>query len=172
MQHYADGNYAAFEALYARHKAPVLRFYRRQVGESGEELLQEAFMRLINARSRYTASASFKTYLWTLVRSVLVDHYRKQQRSLPRSYDGGESEQIIADERIEPDTCAEQNRQLQQLLRLIGQLPSAQREAFLLKEESGLSLTEIAQITAVSIDTIKSRLRYAVTKLRAGMEAL
>ncbi|MEH6826118.1 MAG: sigma-70 family RNA polymerase sigma factor [Motiliproteus sp.] len=170
MLSYKDGSYEAFETLYSRHKAPVLRFYRRQIGSSAaEELLQEAFMRLVKARTQYTQSASFKTYLWTLVRHVLVDHYRKLNRSLPESYAAVDPDQIHADERVEPDLCADQNRQLQKLLQRVSDLPSAQREAFLLKEESGLSLPEIAEIAGTSIDTIKSRLRYAVLKLRAAM---
>ena len=62
----------------------------------------------------------------------------------------------------EPD-CT---RQLDELLTAIGELPDAQREAFLLKEESGMSLDEIAEMTGVNRETAKSRLRYAIRRLR------
>ncbi|WP_421863329.1 sigma-70 family RNA polymerase sigma factor [Motiliproteus sp.] len=171
MQAYRDGDYAAFEALYGRHKAAVVRFYRRQAGDQiAEELLQEAFLRLIGARQRYQPQALFRTYLWTLVRSVLVDHYRKQSRSLPESYQQADPDALIESEQLEPARQACRDQQLDRLLALIATLPAAQREAFLLKEEAGLSVNEIATVTGDSFDTIKSRLRYAVKKLRAGLE--
>ncbi|MEH6629067.1 MAG: sigma-70 family RNA polymerase sigma factor [Motiliproteus sp.] len=173
MLEYAGGSYEAFEVLYTRHKSSVLRFYRRQIGTAAaEELLHDAFMRLINARQRYTPSATFRTYFWTIVRNVLIDHYRKLNRSLPESYGAIDPEQSIADESVEPDVGADQSRQIQKLLAIVSTLPSAQREAFLLKEEAGLTLPEIAEIAQTSVDTIKSRLRYAVTKIRNGMEAI
>ncbi|RDE24569.1 RNA polymerase subunit sigma [Motiliproteus coralliicola] len=178
MQAYRDGDYAAFEALYGRHKAAVVRFYRRQAGDQvAEELLQEAFLRLIGARLRYQPQALFRTYLWTLVRSVLVDHYRKQSRTLPASYqqtdpDTLDTDGLVESEQLEPSRQACRDQQLNRLLQLIATLPTAQREAFLLKEEAGLSVSEIAAVTGDSFDTIKSRLRYAVKKLRAGLEAL
>ncbi|OMH39255.1 sigma-70 family RNA polymerase sigma factor [Motiliproteus sp. MSK22-1] len=170
MLEYAGGSYEAFETLYARHKGPVLRFYRRQTGTAAEELMQEAFIRLIKVHEKYTQTASFRTYFWTIVRTTLVDYYRKLNRSLPESYNDADPDQILADERIQPDISADHSRQVQRLLLLVADLPSAQREVFLLREEAGLSLPEIAEVAGTSVDTVKSRLRYAITKLRHGME--
>lgn len=173
MQAYRDGDYAAFEMLYSRHKAAVVRFYRRQAGDQvAEELLQDAFLRLIGARQRYRQQALFRTYLWTIVRSVLIDHYRKQSRTLPESYQQTDPETLVESERLEPSRQAYHDQQLNRLLQLIASLPAAQREAFLLKEEAGLSVNEIAAVTGDNSDTVKSRLRYAVKKLRAGLEEL
>ncbi len=172
MLEYAGGDYRAFETLYGRHKAPLLRFFRRQTGSSpvAEELLQEVFLRIIHARQNYQPTAPFKVYLWRLARNLLIDHYRRRQRALPESYQQAEPDSVAADERVAPDIGAEQSRQLQRLMTLVGELPCAQREAFLLKEEAGFTLAEIAALTGVSGDTVKSRLRYAISKLRAAME--
>jgi len=172
MQHYREGQYAAFEQLYARHRPPLLRFYRRQTGspELAEELLQEVFMRLIRSRERYQPSAPLRIFLWQIARNLLIDHYRRQRRSLPSSYADFDPDQVAASERVQPDHAAAHNQQLERLLSLIGELPCAQREAFLLREEAGLSLTEIAQLAGVSTDTVKSRLRYAIGKLRRALE--
>ena len=72
----------------------------------------------------------------------------------------------------QPEIQAEQQQQRQQLLEQIRQLPAEQRDAFLLKEEAGLTLAEIAMLNDTGVETIKSRLRYALIKLRTGMEEI
>ena len=71
----------------------------------------------------------------------------------------------------EPHVVFDARQQSARLLELLAALPAAQREAFVLQHEAGLSLDEIAEATGVSPETAKSRLRYAMDKLRAGMSA-
>ena len=71
----------------------------------------------------------------------------------------------------DPAVAADGRQQAQRLLRLVDELPEAQREAFLLQQESGMSVEEIAQATGVNRETAKSRLRYAIAKLRQGMQS-
>jgi len=176
MQRYRDGDTQAFEALYARHKGPVYRYLLRQCGVAAlaEELFQDVWMNLIRARERYAVRARFTTWLYTLAHHRIIDYYRRQAASLPISYDDDPDEPLIeqvADSDIhQPDNEFERRRQAQQLLALLAQLPEAQREAFLLREEGGLSLDEIAEATGVNLETAKSRLRYATAKLRQGMK--
>nr|WP_246480056.1 sigma-70 family RNA polymerase sigma factor [Motiliproteus sediminis] len=172
MHAFARGQTDAFDRLYDRYRAPLLRFYRRQTGsaETAEELLQEAFMRLIRTRDSFPHDTPFRLYFWRLARNLLIDHYRRQHRSLPASYGDFHPEQVAADERVQPDREACCGQQVNRLLQLISELPTAQREAFLLREETGMGLEEIAQLTDSSRETVKSRLRYAVGKLRQGME--
>lgn len=176
MQRYRDGDAHAFETLYARHKGPVYRYILRQCGVAAqaEELFQDIWMNLIKARSRYEPRARFTTWLYTLAHNRLVDHYRRQAAGVPISYDDDPDEPLIeqvADSEVrQPDNEFERRRQVQQLLGLLAQLPEAQRETFLLREEGGLSLEEIAQATGVNPETAKSRLRYALARLRQGMK--
>ncbi len=69
----------------------------------------------------------------------------------------------------EPDGELERRRLSRRLVELLLELPEAQREVFLLREEAGMSLDEIAAATGVSHETAKSRLRYALAKLRRGL---
>jgi RNA polymerase sigma-70 factor (ECF subfamily) len=177
MQRYRDGDARAFETLYARHKGPVYRYLLRQCGVAAlaEELFQDVWMNLIKARARYEVRAKFTTWLYTLAHHRVVDHYRRQAAGVPISYDDDPDdepliEQVADSEVRQPDNEFERRRQAQQLLGLLAQLPEAQREAFLLREEGGLSLEEIAAATGVNMETAKSRLRYAVAKLRQGMK--
>ena len=126
-------------------------------------------MRVIRARERYKVTASFSTYVYQIAHNLLIDHYRKTAGKLPVSYDDDpEANEAILVDNGQPavETKVDSNRQLDEVLTAIGELPDAQREAFLLKEESGMSLDEIAEVTGVNRETAKSRLRYTIRKLR------
>lgn len=177
MMEYASGKAQAFDVLYARHKGPLYRYLLRQcrLAAVAEELFQDVWMNLIRARERYQPRARFTTYLYSLAHNRLIDYYRQQQRGVPLSYSRDPDESLLdnvpAGAQSQPDEQVGLSRQAAQLLSLIGSLPEAQREALLLREESGLSLDEIAEATGVNTETAKSRLRYAVARLRLGMQA-
>lgn len=159
---------AAFEMLYRRHKDPLHRYFLRGCAdrEAAAEMFQDVFASIIRTRSRYEPRARFTTWLYTLAHNRLMDHYRL--RRLPTApLEAGED--IAAPEHEGPDRGA-QNAQLQgRLLQELARLPVEQREALLMKEEGGLSLEEIAQATGVGRETVKSRLRYALVKLKEAL---
>ncbi|MFO1349747.1 MAG: RNA polymerase sigma factor [Gammaproteobacteria bacterium] len=175
MLRYRDGDARAFEALYTRHKGPLFRYLLRQCGNTtnAEELFQDIWFKLVRARNGYSVKAKFTTYLYHMAHNRLIDHYRAQARGLPLSYSDDPDDDVLdgipAAHHDQPDQREDRRRQVERLLALLGMLPEAQREAFLLREEAGLSLEEIAQATGVPPETAKSRLRYALAKLRSGM---
>lgn len=176
MERYRDGDAGAFDRLYGRHKGGVFRYLLRQCGNRGiaEELFQEVWMNLIRARAAYTVQAKFTTYLYRLAHNRLIDHYRMQAGGVPVSFeddDGPVIDNLEAGRGDDPAVSADVRQQAQRLLQLIAALPGAQREAFLLQQESDMSVEEIARTTGVSRETAKSRLRYAIAKLRQGMES-
>lgn len=172
---YRDGDAGAFDALYARHKGGLYRYLLRQCREAGaaEELFQDVWMNLIRARAGYTVQAKFTTYLYRLAHNRLIDHYRKTAPAVVVSFgdeDGEALAELLPDERERPaDDALDARRQAGRLLELLAELPEAQREAFLLQQEGGMTVEQIAQATGVTRETAKSRLRYAVSKLRQGM---
>lgn len=174
MLGYRDGDAGAFDVLYARHKGGVYRYLLRQCRDAAiaEELFQDVWMNLIRARAGYTVQAKFTTYLYRLAHNRLIDHYRKTAPAALVSFDEEEGEVLaeLPDGRERPaDEALAARRQAARLLELIADLPEAQREAFLLQQESRMSVEEIAQATGVTRETAKSRLRYAMSKLRQGM---
>ena len=178
MLAYATGDAAAFDALYARHKGGVYRYFLRQCHHAGavDELFQDVWMNLVRARATYTASAKFTTYLYRLAHNRLIDYYRTNGHVTLVSADDESYEDIVvslpASSALQPDRRAE-NRQLGERLKAaVAALPAAQREAFLLQHEGGLSLAEIAELTGAGVETVKSRLRYAVSKLKADLADL
>jgi RNA polymerase sigma-70 factor (ECF subfamily) len=173
---YRDGEAGAFDALYARHKGGVYRYLLRQCRDAAaaDELFQDVWMNLVRARSGYTVQAKFTTYLYHLAHNRLIDHYRKNGHAVMVSLDEEEGEAAleVPDGRERPaDEALDSRRQAARLLELIAALPEVQREAFLLQQESGMSVEEIAQATGVNRETAKSRLRYAMAKLRQGLRA-
>lgn len=178
MSLYRDGDAAAFDTLYARHRGGVYRYLLRQCRDAAtaEELFQDVWMNLIRARARYTVRAKFTTYLYHLAHNRLIDHFRRHD---PRVAVSLEEEGVEAaavqngaeDPAPAPEEALDDRRRAARLLELVAQLPAPQREAFLLQQEGGLTVEAIARATGVTRETAKSRLRYAMSKLREGMRA-
>ncbi|MCZ6577142.1 MAG: RNA polymerase sigma factor [Gammaproteobacteria bacterium] len=180
MLAYGHGDLRAFETIYDRHKGALYRYLRRHCGKAdvAEELFQDIWTNLIRARSRYRVRAKFTTYLFRLAHNRVIDYYRRQAhnpirmdgRSNPYGgEDGFELEDLPEADYAPIEDRLHSKRLAVRLLKLIEKLPPPQREAFLLREETGLSLEEIAEVTGVNAETTKSRLRYAVAKLRHGL---
>lgn len=173
MLAYCNGDTIAFEHLYSKHKGGVYRYFKRQCTNQAiaEELFQDVWMNIINARKRYKTSAKFTTWLYHIAHNRLIDHYRKNSR-LPSSYAEEPIDEIEDNCTMDPVSEINRHRQAEKLLDCISQLPEAQRESFLLKEESGLPLIDIAEVMGTSRETIKSRLRYAIAALRRCLRGL
>ncbi len=171
---YRDGEAGAFDTLYARHKGGLYRYLARQCRDAAaaEELFQDVWMNLIRARAGYTVQAKFTTYLYRLAHNRLIDHYRKHSHVAMVSFEDEDGEvlaELPDDRELPADDTLDAKRQAGRLLELIAELPEAQREAFLLQQEGGMSVEDIAVATGVTRETAKSRLRYAMTRLRQGM---
>ena len=166
MAAYRDGDAAAFETLYARHRARLYRFVLRAVKSRpiGEEVFQEIWLRVIEARGRYSPQARFTTWLYTIAHNHLVDHWRKRGLTLV-ALDGEETLGASPD----PADQAQARQALERFAAALQALPALQREAFLLHEEGELSVAEIAAATGTNEEAAKSRLRYAMAKLKAAM---
>ncbi len=172
MLAYATGDALAFETLYRRYKDAIYRYLLRQCQNSAiaEELFQDIWLRIVNARQNYTVKASFRTWLYQIAHNRLIDHYRRQNSHLPESYlKNAMLETMATNDANDPQRIVSGQQQATQLAKLIADLPEAQREAFLLKEETDMSLEEIARATGTQRETVKSRLRYAFKRLREQM---
>ncbi len=176
MLAYAAGDAAAFDTLYTRHKGGTYRYVLRQCSHAGiaDELFQDVWMNLIRARASYLPSAKFTTWLYRIAHNRLIDHWRATGRvelvtSGPDDDTDDPLDAIPAARNDEPEVRAGAREVSERLKAAFAALPAAQREAFLLHQESGLDLAEIAALTGAGVETVKSRLRYAITKLRAEL---
>jgi RNA polymerase sigma-70 factor (ECF subfamily) len=176
MLAYARGEAAAFDALYARHRNGVYRYLLRHCNNAGiaDELFQDVWMNVIRSRATYAPTARFATWLYTLAHHRIVDHWRSTGQAKLMSTDadetaGAEILALAGSRGDQPDVRAFTGQIRERLNAALAALPPAQRDAFLLQQESGLSLAEIAALTGVGIETVKSRLRYAAARLRAAL---
>lgn len=167
MLAYAGGDVSAFEVLYDRYRKPLFRYLLYATGDRAEtdELFQDVWARIIDARGRFRRGAGFKRYAFRIARNRLVDHWRslgRRPESVPEETAG-----LAGNERDGPEAETERGQLRDELMRALMQLPREQREAFLLQQEAGLTLAEIAARDGIGRETVKSRLRYAVNRLRA-----
>lgn len=167
MLAYRDGDAGAFETLYGRHRARLYRFVLRSVKERGlaEELFQDVWMRVIEARSRYAPTARFTTWLYSIAHNRVVDHWRRKGLSVVSLDDD-----VPVASADNPERQAEARQDLQRFAKALEALPPAQREAFLMHQEAGMSVAQIAQATGAGEEAAKSRLRYAMAKLKAAVD--
>jgi RNA polymerase sigma-70 factor, ECF subfamily len=174
MLRYAQGDTRAFEALYGRHRQPLYRYLVRLSGDTAtaQDLFQEVWLRVIASRNRYEPRAPFAPFLFRIAYNCCVDHGRRRRTraEIPQS----EPQEWLsrAPASTEPDSAAANAQLRARLQAAVAALPAEQRDVFLLYEESGLSLEQIASITDVPTETAKSRLRYAVNKLRSALSGV
>jgi RNA polymerase sigma factor (sigma-70 family) len=170
MLAWVGGDASAFEALYGRHRGRLHRFLVRQLRDPGlaDEVFQDTWQRVVTAGRDWRPDAAFAAWLYRIARNRIADHWRAQQYRPPAPVDADERTLRVED----PDTpelrmdALQRDRGLQSAL---DALPAEQREAVLLRLEQELSLEEIGVITGVGRETVKSRLRYAMDKLRAAL---
>ena len=185
MAAYANGDDTAFERLYTRHEAGLYRFVRRLLGPAlaaqADEVFQDTWMRVVRSRAGWMPQgASFRTWLFTLAHHRVIDVWRRSGREVTPVVDDGDAP-------WEPDAEAGSawarwpaphtedlafwRKAGVRLLHCLDQLPLAQRSAFLLHHDDELPLADVARALEVGFETAKTRLRYAMAKLRTCMGA-
>jgi RNA polymerase sigma-70 factor (ECF subfamily) len=173
MLGFQRGDEAAFRKLYDRYRAPLLRFVQRLTPDAAatEEIAQETWMAVIRGREHYVPKARFATYLFAIARRRTMDLWRKRGQCPEAQLQGEDPDETSGPAMHEPEWCSDNEALGVALLAAISALPLLQREAFLLRAEAGLGIEEIAQVTGTNVETAKSRLRYALRRLRISLES-
>ncbi|MBC7435454.1 MAG: sigma-70 family RNA polymerase sigma factor [Bdellovibrionales bacterium] len=185
MLAYARGDAAAFDALYARHEGALFRFVRRLLGAAmaaqADEVFQDTWMRIVSARESFSPQgAAWRTWAFTIAHNAAMDRLRTSGREVSLGLGHDDSGEDASDpmewlqgalDMAHPSTedVAFWRAAGQQLLQCLDELPEAQRAAFLLHHEDGASVEDLAQRLGLAFETAKSRLRYALQKLRGCM---
>lgn len=179
MVQYQQGEVRAFEILLSRHRKPVFNFILRFIGEreTAEDLLQETFMRVIKGADAYKRQAKFTTWLYTIARNLCVDQTRRRKHRrhasldapMSASEDSGTLLDVIPSSEMASDRKSV-NKQLHETMqRAIGGLSDEQREVFLMREFLDMPFKQIAEVVGVPENTVKSRMRYALDRLREAL---
>jgi RNA polymerase sigma-70 factor (ECF subfamily) len=169
MLRYGDGDVQAFEILYRRHNDAIYRYLLRLSGhrDSADDIFQDVWGKIIKARQTYRPTAKFTTFLYRVAHNCFIDHVRRNKR---HSSNTTLEPELHSDTGESPETAAERSLARERLEVALLTLPEEQRDAFLLREEGGLSIDQIAAVTGCNRETAKSRLRYAVSKLRSAID--
>ncbi len=181
MARYQKGEVRAFEILLGRHKKPVYNFILRYTRDAtlAEDLLQDCFLRLIRGVDSYQKQAKFTTWLYTIARNLCVDASRrgKHRRAysldapLDRGEDSGETRlDIIADGGPATDRKVIGKELTSRMEKAVAGLSEEQREVFLMREILDMPFKDIAEIVKCPENTVKSRMRYALEKLREELD--
>lgn len=170
MLAYAAGDADAFEPLYTRHRLKLHRFLVRQLRDASlaDEVFQDVWQRVIAARAGWTPDPTFGAWLYRIARNRLGDHWRAAKHRPPAPENADERTARIPDDDT-PERSLSDFEQRRIVQTALDDLPEEQREVILLRLEQELSLEEIGLVTGVGRETVKSRLRYAMDKLRARL---
>lgn len=180
MEAFATGEAQAFDHLVRRHSRALYNFLLRSVQSAprAEELLQDVLLRVIRSKHRYRRSAKFTTWMYTIARNLCVDESRRarfrdhESLDAPRQRNGDRARSLMAslrDEAVPTDARAEAVRLRARLADAVSRLPADQREVFLMRQLGGLSFREIGDAVGAPENTVKSRMRYALEKLRGEL---
>ncbi len=168
MLRFKDGDSGAFEELYRRHNDALYRYFLRLGSDrsSAEDLYQEAWSKIIRSRDTYRPTAKFTTFLYRVAHNCFIDHCRRNKRYAAHTDIEPDSQ---PDSEASPEAQTESLKARERLECALKTLPDEQRDAFLLHEEGGLTVDEIATVTGANREAAKSRLRYAVKKLKQAL---
>jgi len=179
MLRYQQGDRAAFASLVRRHQSPLFNFALRQVRtpELAQDIVQETFVRVVQKAADFKHEARFTTWVYTITRNLCIDHLRKGALRKHPSLDESRSEEgegpTLGEQTADPRASVEREATGTELktriLRAVDKLPDDQREVFLMREVSNLPFKEIADITGVPENTVKSRMRYALERLQEAL---
>lgn len=180
LARFNDGDAAAFEVLLERYRRPVYNFILRSVRQRdrAEELLQEVFLRVVQRSTDFKGQSKLSTWMYTIARNLCIDHSRKMQFRRHRSLDaptrGKEEDGPSLMSRVEGKELGADREAISHELReriayAVDELPEEQREVFLMRQVSHLPFQEIADIVGVPVNTVKSRMRYALERLQEAL---
>ena len=181
MMRFQAGNKAAFTGLVRRHKTPIYNFILRLVRSTSaaEDLVQDVFVKVVQSAADFKHESRFSTWAYAIARNICIDHLRKmsfrQHPSLDQAHGDSADGPTLLDRTADVHPSATVDRSAigaelgRRITRCVEELPQEQREVFLLREVANLPFKDIAAMTGVPENTVKSRMRYALERLQESL---
>jgi RNA polymerase sigma-70 factor (ECF subfamily) len=176
------GDPEALTAILACYQHRLYRYLLRLVHDPAlaDDLFQQTWLRVMEKIGRYDARARFDTWLFSVAHNLAIDHLRRQRSSSldePAGHPGlqpDDSGTTAADRLRSPglDPLEEllESERAAILAAGMQELPAIHREVLSLRFEEGMKLEQIAEVAAVPLSTVKSRLHRALEGLRGAVE--
>ena len=163
MWRFKHGSRDALARIYNKYEAHLLTLATALLNDvnAAEDVVHDFFVSFASSADKLRLDGNLKGYLASSVANRARDQIRKKQRQSTIS-----EEYFISSKIKEPDVSAIFGEELSLLNRSLAQLPYEQREVLMLHFHSGLKFKTIARAQKTSINTIQSRYRYGMEKLR------
>lgn len=180
LRSYQHGDSESFKLLFQRYRGPLFNFLLRRVGDRAraEELYQDSWTKVIERCGEFRGDSKFSTWLYTIARNACIDHQRKMKfrghASLDETQRGAAHPMVerVPNPGLAPDQLAAGQALGERIRIAVEALPEEQREVFLLRQLQGLGFKEVAEVVGVPVNTVKSRMRYALERLQLGLDDL
>ena len=176
MLEYASGELAAFEELFSRYGKKLYNLFLRSLNkaEMAQDLLQETFIRVIEARHRYQPKRAFSNWIFTIAMNLLRDKYREKARRPIHQATNGFNAEIVSVEakEDEPQQALERFQLKQAVMKALDTLPVDQRDVIILSKYEGLSFLEIGKILNISPAAAKQKAYRGMQNLRKKLAHL
>lgn len=177
---YRDGDARAFKELFERYREPLFNFLLRRVRDRSraEELYQDIWTTVIERCHEFRGESKFSSWLYTIARNRCIDHGRRMKLRSHDSLDAprGDSGRALVERVANPGPSTEDLAMgatfKARIAHAVEELPEDQREVFLLRQLQGLGFQEIAEIVGAPVNTVKSRMRYALERLQHELGSL
>lgn len=156
MRSYQKGDFKAFEVLYGRYSGKVYGYLRKRVRSGADDVHQAVFMKLHEARFQYKDKFKFAPWLFTITRTVMLDHFRKEKRIF-RNLNIDDVE-VAAPGTLEQVPMGE--------IEALQDLSDSQKKVLAMRFDQGLEFDTMAQELNTSSANIRQQVSRAVRKLR------
>ncbi|NNE18504.1 MAG: RNA polymerase sigma factor [Myxococcales bacterium] len=171
---YREGDRMAFRTLFHRYRGPIFNFLLRRVRnrDRAEELYQDVWAKVIERCGEFRGDSKFSTWLYTIARNRVIDYSRRMKfrtyssLDAPRRDTGAPLVEQVANPGPSTEDLAQGKTLKERIAEAVEELPEDQKEVFLMRQLQGLKFNEIAEVVDVPVNTVKSRMRYALDRLQ------
>ena len=172
MQAISNGDKRAFDELYERYSAALLRYFMRMLWrdrEKSEDFVHDLFAKIVQKPEYFDTSRSFKTWMYSVANNMCKNEYKKQEVRKGIS-NGLDNHYALNDKNVNVLNEVQDNFFQEAFQKSLVDLDEKHREAFSLRHLEGLSIKEIAAVLEINEGTVKSRLFYATKYLSASLK--
>jgi RNA polymerase sigma-70 factor, ECF subfamily len=174
---YLNGNKDAFTEIVNRYLKLIYNFIYRFVGnqKEAEDITQEVFLKAWKSLNKFDTKKSFRTWIFTIAKNTSIDYLRKRKDVPISIFDNEDGENFVennlVDEELKPDEIFALAQNKIHIEKIMNELTIMQKQVIILKYMSEMSLSEVAEIMKIPVDTAKSHHRRALTKMRKSLHA-
>jgi RNA polymerase sigma factor (sigma-70 family) len=164
MQAYARGNERAFMILFERYDQQVMGFLIKRMGYDrslAEDISQKVWLSLVQSSASYQATAKFRTFIFTIARNRIIDHYRDPKNRIYFDVLDADVCVDVESDRLNPEQAYAQQQESSQIDEAFMQLPDHHRVILTLYYDQEMTAQDIAQMMDIPLERVKSRIRYA-----------